>query len=119
MLEDIEADKDGVSYVLVFKLSRFGRNVAAEIERENILVQTKEGRKQKARQNGSNTMFDAHLIRTMLDNPVCCGKIAFERRKREKKVRTRDEYHLVKRDEHMLCDGIHEAIIDTNLWEAA
>lgn len=32
---------------------------------------------------------------------------------------TRDEYHLVKRDEHMLCDGIHEAIIDTNLWEAA
>lgn len=28
MLEDIEADKDGVSYVLVFKLSRFGRNAA-------------------------------------------------------------------------------------------
>ena len=28
MLEDIEADKDGVSFVLVFKLSRFGRNAA-------------------------------------------------------------------------------------------
>ena len=28
MLEDIEANKDGVSYVLVFKLSRFGRNAA-------------------------------------------------------------------------------------------
>ncbi len=25
------------------------------------------------RQNGSNTMFDAHLIRTILDNPVYCG----------------------------------------------
>ena len=28
MIEDIKADKDGVSYVLVFKLSRFGRNAA-------------------------------------------------------------------------------------------
>ena len=28
MLQDIEARKDGVSYVLVFKLSRFGRNAA-------------------------------------------------------------------------------------------
>ncbi len=220
MLEDIEADKDGVSYVLVFKLSRFGRNAAdvlnslqlmqdfgvnlicvedgidsskdsgklmisvlsavAEIERENILVQTMEGRKQKARegkwnggfapygyklvsgkleieereaeavriiydkyvntelgsngvakylaqqgikkigrQNGSNTMFDAHLIRMILDNPVYCGKIAFGRGKREKKVGTRDEYHLVKQDEYMLCDGIHKAIIDMDLWEAA
>ena len=220
MLEDIETGKDGVSYVLVFKLSRFGRNAAdvlnslqlmqdfgvnlicvedgidsskdsgklmisvlsavAEIERENILVQTMEGRKQKARegkwnggfapygyklvsgklvieeqeaeavriiydkyvntelgsngvakylaqqgikkiarQNGSNTMFDAHLIRTILDNPVYCGKIAFGRRKREKKVGTRDEYHLVKQDDYMLCDGIHEAIIAMDLWEAA
>ena len=28
MLEDIKSDKDGISYVLVFKLSRFGRNAA-------------------------------------------------------------------------------------------
>ena len=89
MLKDIEAMKDNVQYVLVFKLSRFGRNAAdvlsslqrmqdygvnlicvedgidsskdsgklmisvlsavAEIERENILVQTMEGRRQKAR----------------------------------------------------------------------
>lgn len=64
-------------------------------------------------------MFDAHLIRMILDNPVYCGKIAFGRRKREKKVGTRDEYRLVKQDEYMLCDGIHEAIIDMDLWEAA
>lgn len=28
MMEDIKTDKDGVAYVLVFKLSRFGRNAA-------------------------------------------------------------------------------------------
>ena len=97
MLEDIETNKDGISYVLVFKLSRFGRNAAdvlntlqfmqdydvnlicvedgidsskdagklmisvlsavAEIERENILVQTMEGRRQKAREGKWNGGF--------------------------------------------------------------
>ena len=28
MMEDIKSGKDGVSYVLVFKISRFGRNAA-------------------------------------------------------------------------------------------
>ena len=97
MLSDIENGKDDVDYVLVFKLSRFGRNAAdvlsslqkmqdygvnlicvedgidsskdagklmisvlsavAEIERENILVQTMEGRKQKAREGKWNGGF--------------------------------------------------------------
>ena len=97
MLEDIKSGKDNVKYVLVFKLSRFGRNAAdvlsslqlmqdygvnlicvedgidsskdagklmisvlsavAEIERENILVQTMEGRKQKAREGRWNGGF--------------------------------------------------------------
>lgn len=97
MLEDINSNKDGVSYVLVFKLSRFGRNAAdilnslqlmndndvnlisvedgidsskdagklvitilsavAEIERENILVQTMAGRKQKASEGKWNGGF--------------------------------------------------------------
>ena len=97
MLDDIENGKDGVSFVLVFKLSRFGRNAAdvlstlqrmqdygvnlicvedgidsskdsgklvisvlsavAEIERENILVQTMEGRQQKAREGKWNGGF--------------------------------------------------------------
>lgn len=97
MLNDVETGKDGVSFVLVFKLSRFGRNAAdvlnslqrmqdfgvnlicvedgidsskdsgklmisvlsavAEIERENILVQTMEGRKQKAREGRWNGGF--------------------------------------------------------------
>lgn len=67
-----------------------------------LLLQRLRGRISLCRRwkDGSNTMFDAHLIRMILDNPVYCGKIAFGRRKREKKVGTRDEYHLVKQDEY-------------------
>lgn len=94
MMRDIKSGKDGVSFVLVFKLSRFGRNAAdvlstlqvmqdygvnlicvedgidsskdagklmisvlsavAEIERENIRIQTMEGRIQKAREGKWN-----------------------------------------------------------------
>lgn len=97
MMDDIKAGKDGISYVLVFKLSRFGRNAAdvlstlqimqdfgvnlicvedgidsskdagklmisvlsavAEIERENIRIQTMEGRIQKAREGRWNGGF--------------------------------------------------------------
>lgn len=105
MMEDIKSGKDGVSFVLVFKLSRFGRNAAdvlstlqimqdfgvnlicvedgidsskdagklmisvlsavAEIERENIRVQTMEGRIQKAREgkwNGGFVPYGYQLI---------------------------------------------------------
>ena len=97
MLEDIKSGKDNISFVMVFKLSRFGRNAAdvlstlqvmqdfgvnlicvedgidsskdagklmisvlsavAEIERENIRVQTMEGRIQKAREGKWNGGF--------------------------------------------------------------
>jgi len=97
MMEDIKSGKDGISFVLVFKLSRFGRNAAdvlstlqtmqdfgvnlicvedgidsskdagklmisvlsavAEIERENIRIQTMEGRIQKAREGKWNGGF--------------------------------------------------------------
>ncbi len=220
MMEDIKSGKDGVSFVLVFKLSRFGRNAAdvlstlqvmqdfgvnlicvedgidsskdagklmisvlsavAEIERENIRVQTMEGRIQKARegkwnggfapygyqlidgklqineeeaeairvifdqyvhtdigangvakylenhgiqkiqrQNGKNPLFDAHLVRLILKNPVYCGKIAYGRRKTEKVHGTRNEYHLVEQDNYILVDGLHEAIITEDVWQAA
>lgn len=104
MLQDVADGRDDVDYILVFKLSRFGRNAAdvlnslqyiqdfgvnlicvedgidsskdsgkltitvlsavAEIERENILVQTMEGRKQKAREgkwNGGQAPFGYSL----------------------------------------------------------
>ena len=220
MMDDIKAEKDGISYVLVFKLSRFGRNAAdvlsslqimqdygvnlicvedgidsskdagkliisvlsavAEIEKENIRVQTMEGRMQKARegkwnggfapygyelvngrlqineeeakairvifdqyihtdsgsngiakylenhgihkkprQNGTNPLFDAHLIRKIIQNPVYCGKIAYGRRRTEKVHGTRDDYHLVEKDDYLLVDGLHDAIISEEDWEKA
>lgn len=220
MMEDVKSGKDNVSYVLVFKLSRFGRNAAdvlstlqvmqdfgvnlicvedgidsskdagklmisvlsavAEIERENIRVQTMEGRIQKARegkwnggfapygyklvngkleineeeavairtiydqyvntdigsngiskylenhgirkiqrQNGKNPLFDAHLVRLILKNPVYCGKIAYGRRKTEKVHGTRNEYRLVEQVDFLLVDGLHEAIISEEVWNAA
>ncbi len=220
MMEDIKSGKDGVSFVLVFKLSRFGRNAAdvlstlqvmqdfgvnlicvedgidssedtgklmisvlsavAEIERENIRVQMMEGRIQKARegkwnggfapygyqlidgklqineeeaeairvifdqyvhtdigangvakylenhgihkiqrQNGKNPLFDAHLVRLILKNPVYCGKSAYGRRRTEKVHGTRNEYHLVEQDNYILVDGLHEAIIAEDVWQAA
>ena len=109
MMEDIKSGKDGVAYVLVFKLSRLGRNAAdvlstlqvmqdfgvnlicvedgidsskdagklmisvlsavAEIERENIRVQTMEGRIQKAREgrwNGGFAPYGYRLVDGML-----------------------------------------------------
>lgn len=220
MLSDIESGKDNVDYVLVFKLSRFGRNAAdvlsslqrmqdfgvnlicvedgidsskdagklmisvlsavAEIERENILVQTMEGRRQKAREgkwnggfapygyqliNGelhiaeeeaevirviydkfvNTTMgmaaiaaflnnsgykkvmrqknaiegFSTSFVKGVLDNPVYCGKLAFGRRKNEKIPGTRNEYHIVKQENYMLNDGIHEGIVSEEIWNQA
>ena len=220
MMEDIKSGKDGVSYVLVFKLSRFGRNAAdvlstlqvmqdfgvnlicvedgidsskdagklmisvlsavAEIERENIRVQTMEGRIQKARegrwnggfapygyklengelsiaedevevvrvifdrfihtndgvsgvarylnthgyvkklrQNGTIPKFSAVFVRGILDNPIYCGKIAFGRRKVEKKLGTRNEMHVVKQSEFPVYVGQHEAIVSEDDWNLA
>lgn len=220
MLHDIETGRDQVSFVLVFKLSRFGRNAAdvltslqkmqdygvnlicvedgidsskdggklmisvlsavAEIERENILVQTMEGRKQKARegrwnggfapygyqlaggellvaedeaeiirliydkfvhtnmginaiaaylnqhgyqkkkrQNNTLDAFSSSFIKGVLDNPVYCGKLAYGRRKNEKIPGTRNRYHIVKQEEYMLYDGVHEAIVSESDWQMA
>ena len=220
MMDDIKSGKDEVSYVLVFKLSRFGRNAAdvlatlqvmqdfgvnlicvedgidsskdagklmisvlsavAEIERENIRVQTMEGRMQKARegkwnggfvpygyalidgklvvneeeavairtifdqyvntdlgangiakylenhgihkiarQNGKNPLFDAALIRRIIQNPVYSSKISYGRRRIEKVHGTRNEYRQVKKDDYLLVDGLHEALVSEEVWEQA
>ena len=62
------------------------------------------------RQNGKNPLFDAHLIRLILKNPVYCGKIAYGRRKMEKVRGTRNEYKLVEQDNYLLADGLHEPL---------
>lgn len=38
MMEDIKSGKDGVSYVLVFKLSRFGRNAADVLSSLQVIL---------------------------------------------------------------------------------
>ena len=220
MLNDIQDGKDDVSYVLVFKLSRFGRNAAdvlnslqlmqdfgvnlicvedgidsskdagklmisvlsavAEIERENIRTQTMAGREQKAREgkwnggfapygykleNGNlviaedevevirviydryihtnegvagvakylnrngytkklrqnNTIpgFSRDFVKNVLYNPVYMGKIAYGRRRTEKKQGTRNEMHVVEQSEFPVYEGQHEAIISEEDWYLA
>ena len=220
MLSDIQEGKDDISFVLVFKLSRFCRNAAdvlnslqlmqdfgvnlicvedgidsskdsgklmisvlsavAEIERENIRTQTMAGREQKARegkwnggfapygyklengelliaedevdvvkliydryihtndgingvakylndhgykkkirQNGTIPGFSSNFVKDVLDNPVYMGKIAYGRRRTEKKLGTRNEMHVVEQDEFPIYEGQHEAIISEEDWNLA
>ena len=220
MLQDIQDCKDGVEYVLVFKLSRFGRNAAdvlnslqlmqdfgvnlicvedgidsskdsgklmisvlsavAEIERENIRTQMMDGREQKARegkwnggfapygynlengelliaedeaevirvifdryihsndgvngvakylnqrgytkklrQNGTLPGFSASFVKSIIDNPIYMGKIAYGRRRTEKKIGTRNEMHVVAQSEFPMYEGQHEAIISAEDWNLA
>ena len=46
---------------------------------------------------------------------VYCGKLAYGRRKNEKVSGTRNEYRIVKQENYMLHDGIHEAVSYTHL----
>ena len=113
MMEDIKSGKDGVSYVLVFKLSRFGRNAAdvlatlqvmqdfgvnlicvedgkdsskdagklmisvlsavAEIERENIRVQTMEGCRKPGKVNGTVVLNHMEFIEEYQYRKKHCG----------------------------------------------
>ncbi len=71
MLRDIEDGLD-IDYILVYKLSRFGISVlsaVAEIERENIIEQTMNGRREKARQGGWNGGFAPYGY-TLEDNKL-------------------------------------------------
>lgn len=220
MLQRIKDKTDNIDYVLVFKLSRFGRNAAdvltslqlmqdfgvnlicvedgidsskdsgklmisvlssvAEVERENIRTQTMAGRVQKARegkwnggfapygyglkdgqlivcekeaevvrlifkkytktpmgahaiakwlnengyvkirrQNGSNERFADSFVKSVLDNPVYIGKIAYGRRRNEKIDGERNKFHIVKQAEYPVYEGLHEPIIDNATWEIA
>ena len=50
-----------------------------------------------ARQNGKNPLFDAALIRRIIQNPVYSGKISYGRRRTEKVHGTRNEYKYCRR----------------------
>ena len=72
-----------------------------------------------ARQNGKNPLFDAALIRRIIQNPVYSGKISYGRRRTEKVRGTRNEYRQVKKDDYLLVDGLHEALVSEEVWELA
>lgn len=69
------------------------------------------------KQNGKNPLFDAALIRRIIQNPVYSGKISYGRRRTEKVYGTRNEYRQVKKDDYLLVDGLHEVLVSKEVWE--
>lgn len=50
-------------------------------------------------------------MKVVLDNTVYMGKIAYGRRRTEKKIGSRNETHVVEQDEFPIYERKHEAII--------
>lgn len=69
--------------------------------------------------SSTNPLFDAALIRRIIQNPVYSGKISYGRRRTEKVYGTRNEYRQVKKDDYLLVDGLHEALVSEEVWEQA
>lgn len=65
----------------------------------------------KIRQNGTIPEFSSNFVKVVLDNPVYMGKIAYGRRRTEKKIGSRNETHVVEQDEFPIYERKHEAII--------
>lgn len=78
-----------------------------------------QGIKKTPRKKTDIEEFSAHFIKILLDNPVYCGKIAYGRRTREKVKGTKADYKVVNKQDYCLVDGLHEGIIDEELWYKA
>ena len=59
----------------------------------------RQGFVKKLRQNGTIPGFSASFVKSIIDNPVYMGKIAYGRRRTEKKIGTRNEMHVVEQSE--------------------
>ena len=73
----------------------------------------------KLRQNGTTPGFSASFVKSIIDNLVYMGKIAYGRRRAEKKIGTRNEMRVVEQSEFPVYEGKHEAIISEEDWNLA
>lgn len=77
------------------------------------------GYTKKLRQNGTLPGFSASFVKSIIDNPIYMGKIAYGRRRTEKKIGTRNEMHVVAQSEFPMYEGQHEAIVSEEDWNLA
>ena len=73
----------------------------------------------KLRQNNTIPGFSSNFVKDVLDNPIYMGKIAYGRRRTEKKQGTRNEMHVVEQSEFNVYEGQHEVIISEKDWALA
>ena len=71
------------------------------------------------KQGDKSEAYDDYFLKKIIDNPVYMGKIAYGRRRTEKKTGTRNEMHVVEQSEFPVYEGIHEAIISEEDWNLA
>ena len=73
--------------------------------------------------NSHNRKFDdwtCSMVKTILDNPLYTGRIAYGRRRTRKVKGTKNEYHLEKQDDYILSEDIvHTALVTDEQFEAA
>ena len=77
------------------------------------------GYTKKLRQNGTIPGFSSSFIKKIIDNPVYMGKIAYGRRRTEKRTGIRNETYVVEQSDFHVYEGIHEAIISEEDWNLA
>ena len=113
-VEDIAEDEVEVIRVIYDRYIHTNEGVAGVAKYLN-----RNGYTKKLRQNNTIPGFSRDFVKNVLYNPVYMGKIAYGRRRTEKKQGTRNEMHVVEQSEFPVYEGQHEAIISEEDWYLA